>query len=220
MNIVTEPHDQPRIATETVRRRWRFAALLGLVVLSALTTYVVVSAARIEQANRSVAVLTAARDIWAGTTVRADELDVQYLRVDDPAVLGTLAAANERHQIVGRVATDSVRAGAFIPAGFGEPAASAGMWEAPLPVRRMPRDLAPGDHVALIVAPTTKSNEAIEFTAMQDVRVVAVRSDVVTVWIPASAAAQMEWYADHGGIVAVRVPAGITLPNLPAGVGG
>lgn len=219
MNIAVEPHDRPRVMTETARRRWRLAALLGLVVLSALSAYVIVSAARVEQANRSVAVLKAARDIRAGTTITADELAVQYLRVDDAGVLTTLAAATDRDRLVGRVATDSVRAGGLVPAGLGETAAAAGMWDVPLPVRRMPRGLSPGDHVALIVSVTARSGEPIEFVAMQDVRVLAVLPDAVNLWMPAAAVPQMQWYADHGGVVVVRMTAGVPQPNLPAGGG-
>jgi hypothetical protein len=205
------------MATEAVQRRWRLAALLGLIVLLALAGFAVVAAEQSAQANRTVPVLRATQDIRAGTTITADELSVSNVRIDDPAVLATLAGAGDRSHLVGEVATDSVRAGALIPTGLGIPAASAGLWEVPLPVKRMPADLKRGDHVALIVDATTKSGQAVDFVTMQDVRVLEVGSGTVTLWLPATAASQMQWYADHaGGIVLAKMPPGAVQQNLPA----
>ena len=49
--------------------------------------------------------------------------------------------------------------------------------------------------------------------------VVEVRTDSVTLWLPARATTQMQWYADHGGIVVAKMPAGAVQQNLPAGSG-
>jgi Flp pilus assembly protein CpaB len=204
------------MATEAVQRRWRLAALLGLIVLLALAGFAVVAAEQSAQANRTVPVLRATQDIRAGTTITADELGVSNVRID-PAVLATLAGAGDRSHLVGEVATDSVRAGALIPTGLGIPAASAGLWEVPLPVKRMPADLKPGDHVALIVDATTKSGQTVDFVTMQDVRVLEVGSGSVTLWLPATAASQLQWYADHaGGIVLAKMPPGAVQQSLPA----
>ncbi len=208
------------MATETMRRRWRLAVLLGLVVLLALAAFVIVEAEQTAQANRTVAVLKAAQDIRAGTTITSTELGVAQLRVDDPAVLASLVGASDRGHLIGQVATDSVRAGSLIPAGLGAPQASATMWEVPLPVKRMPPGLKAGDHVALLVSTTAKSGEPVDFVAMQDVRVIEVRSDSVDVWLPATATAQMQWYADHGGgVIVAKMQPGAVQQNLPAGGG-
>jgi hypothetical protein len=221
MTISVEPRGRSRVATETVRRRWRLAALLGLVVLLALAAFAVLEAEQNAQASRTMPVLKATQDILAGSTITTEELGVSYLRIDDPAVLATLASAGDRGLLVGEVATDSVRSGALIPAGLGIPPATSGLWEVPLPVKRMPADLKAGDHVALVVDATAKSGQPVDFVTMQDVRVLAVGSGSVTLWLPATAAAQMQWYADHGGgIVLARMPAGAVQRNLPvAGTG-
>jgi hypothetical protein len=220
MTIAMGPRDRPRIVTETAQRRWRLAALLGLVVLLAMAGYVIVTLAQNAQANRTVAVLKATQDIRAGTTISANELGVSYLRVDDASVLASLVSAGDRDQLVGQVATDDVRAGALLPAGLATPEAGAGMWEVPLPVRRKPPGLKPGDRVALVVSATAKTGEPVEFVAMQDVRVLGVGTDSVDLWLPAAATAQMQWYADHGGgIVVARMPAGVVQQDLPAGGG-
>jgi hypothetical protein len=220
VTVAIEPQRRTRIATETVRRRWRLAVLLGLVVLLALAALVVVLAEQSAQANRTTAVLTATKDIRAGTTITADELGVANVRVDDRAVLASLVDASGRGRLIGEVATDSVRAGSLIPAGLGAPKDSVSMWEVPLPVKRMPPKLKAGDHVALLVSGTGKSGEPVVVVAMQDVRVLDVRPDLVDLWLPATATAQMQAYAERGGIIVARMQPGAVQPNLPAGGGG
>jgi hypothetical protein len=220
MTIAVEPQRRARTATETVRRRWRLAVLLGLVVLLALAAFTIVEAARSAQANRTTAVLTATKDIHAGTTITTDEIGVAHVRVDDPVVLASLVEASGRSQLVGQVATDSVRAGSLIPAGLAAPKASVNMWEVPLPVKRMPPGLKAGDHIALLVSTTGKAGEPVVFVAMQDVRVLNVRSDSVDLWLPATATAQMQLYAEHGGVIVAKMQPGAVLQNLPSGGGG
>jgi hypothetical protein len=215
-----ETQRRTAVVAETTRRRWRLAVLLGLVVLLALAAFVVVEAEQSAQANRTVAVLKAIQDIRAGTTITSSELGVAQLRVDDPSVVASLAGASERNQLVGQVSTDTIRAGSLIPAGLGAQQASAGMWEVPLPVKRMPPGLKAGDHVALLVGTTAKSGQPVDFVAMQDVRVIEIRSDSVDVWLPATQVAQMQWYADHGGgVIVAKMQPGAVQQNLPVGGG-
>ena len=221
MTIAVEPRRSTRIATETARRRWRLAVLLGLVVLMALAAFVIILAEQSAQANRTTAVLTATKDIRAGTTITGDELGVAHIRVDESAVLASLVEASARGRLVGEVATDSVRAGSLIPSGLAAPKDSVAMWEVPLPVKRMPPGLKAGDHVALLVSGTGKSGEPVVFVAMQDVRVLGVRSDSVDLWLPATATAQMQAYAERGGgVIVAKMQPGAVQPNLPAGGSG
>jgi hypothetical protein len=215
MSVAVEPRSERRPATETARRRWRMAALVGLVALLALVAFAVIVSEQDAQGSRMVPVLKATRDIRAGTTITADELGVAYIRVDDDAVLSSLTSANDRSHLVGQVAIDGVRAGSLVPAGLGTSEASANMWDLPLPVKQRPPDLKAGDHVALLVSGTGRSGQPVELVAAQDVVVLAVEQDSVNVWLPASAAAQMELYASHGDVVVARMQPGVVQTNLP-----
>ncbi len=215
MSIAVDTPREPRTVTQTAQRRWRFAALIGLIALLALVAFAVIIAEQNAQASRMVPVLKAARDIQAGTTITADELTVTYIRVDDDSVLANLAGVNDRSALIGQVATDGVRAGALVPAGLGTPEVSAGMWDVPLPVKQRPPDLKTGDHVALLVSGTGKAGQPVELVAAQDVRVLAVQQDSVDLWLPASSAAQMQLYASHGDLVLARMQPGTARKNLP-----
>lgn len=204
-----------RAVTETARRRWRLAALIGLAALLSLVAVAVLLIAESARVNRTVAVLKATRDIQAGTVIASDDLGVANVHVDDDAVLAGLTGVGDRSQLIGKVASDSVRAGGLIPAGLGAPEATASMWALPLPVKQRPPDLKVGDHVALLVSGTGRSGQPVEVVAAQDVVVLAVEQDVVDVWLPASAAAQMELYAGHGDVVVARMQAGAVQNDLP-----
>ncbi len=219
MTIAAEPRGPVRGA-ETVRRRWRLGVLLGLVAMLAMAGFAVVLTLQNVQANHVTAVLKVVRDIQAGTVISDDEIGVSYVRIDDPAVLGSMVDASQRSHVVGQVATLSIRAGSLVPAELGTSQTSAGLWDVPLTVKRMPPDLKPGDHVALVVSTTARTGEPIEFVAVQDVRVLSVGTDSVSLWLPASATAQMEWYADHGGLVVARMQPGTVQQSLPAGGAG
>ena len=202
---------------ESVQRRWRVAVLLGLILLLGLGGFGTVLTLQGVQANRSTAVLKAIRDIRAGRTITSDVIGVSYVRVEDEDVLAGLVQASQRGSVVGRLATQDVPAGGLLPVGLGAAPSDAQLWEVPLPVKRMPPDLKSSDHVAVLVSGTARSGDPIEFVFAQDVRVLSVRSDSVSLWLPASAAAQIEWYADHGGLVVVRMSPGIVQPSLPPG---
>jgi hypothetical protein len=215
MTTAVESQSESRTVSETARRRWRVAALIGLVALLALVAFVVVLTEQSAQASRVVPVLKATRDIRAGTTITGDELGVADIRVDDDSVLANLASVNDRSRLIGQVASDGVRAGGLIPAGLGVPEATASMWDVPLPVKQRPPDLKAGDHVALLVSGTGKSGQPMELVAAQDVRVLAVEQDSVDLWLPASAAAQLQLYASHGDLVLARMQPGTAQKNLP-----
>lgn len=218
MSTIDEPRGHARLSTETGRRRNRWALFLGFLILAALVAgeyFLQVQNQRAAQGN-AVAVLKASQDIQAGTTITAAELSQSQVSTTDRGVLAGLVMAGQRNSLVGQVATQSVRAGQLIPAGLGVRAADTGKWQVPLPVRAMPAGLHPGDHVALVVS-STAGGQPIELVAAQDVQVLQVGSTQITVWLPANQAAQMQWYADHGGVVVDEMAPGAVQPNLPAG---
>jgi hypothetical protein len=216
MTIAIHPRTRG-VAAETVQRRWRSAVLLTLIALLALAGFAIVLTKQSADANRMVAVLKATTDIEAGSTITSDELAITQIRVQDQAVLASLAGESERSQLVGQMAAQTVRAGSLIPAGLGSPQATSQLWDVGLPIKRMPSDLKPGDHVALVVAAAAKTGDPVEFVAIQDVQVIGLQSGSANLWLPPKVVAQMEWYADHGGVVLVKMPAGGVQNNLPAG---
>jgi hypothetical protein len=83
----------------------------------------------------------------------------------------------------------------------------------------MPTGLAAGDHVALLTEALNKAGQPLDFVFMQDVEVVHVGSNQVDLSLPAKVVPQVEWYADHGGLVLVKMPAGVVQQDLPAATG-
>lgn len=219
MSATADSPRSPRIVAQTAQRRWRLAALIGLVALLALVAFAIVIAEQDAQSNRMFAVLKATSDIEAGKTIRAEDLGVVYIRIDDGSILASLARVSDRPALVGQVATDRVRAGSLIPAGLGAPEASASLWDVPLPVKHRPPDLKTGDHVALLVSGTGRSGQPVELVAAQDVRVLSVQQDSVDLWLPASSAALMQLYASQGDLVLARMQPGTAQKDLP-GAGG
>jgi len=220
MTVSQESERRFRLVTGTVAdRRRRTAALLGLVLFLALAVLVFALVGPGSQSQGMVGVLQATRQIKPATTITTDELGVTYLRAQDPAVLTTLVLASDRSKIVGQTADVGVPAGFLIPAGITSVQSISDLWVANVPVRRMPADLKPGDHVALVVIGSTTSGQSVEFVMMQDVEVLGVGSGSADLWLPAKVVAQVEWAADHGGIVLVRMPPGAVQSNLPAGGG-
>jgi hypothetical protein len=219
MTVAAQRAGRPRFIASTVQRRWRMAVMLGLIVALGLATYALLFAGPAAQSNGMVAVLKATKDIRAGSKITADEVGVTQIRAADPSVLQTLVLSDDRDQIVGQTAAMDVRAGFLVPAGVAAPQATAQLWTANIPVRRAPSDLKQGDHVALLVTGTTTSGAPAEFVFLQDVQVLAVGSGSADLWLQPNVVAQVEWYADHGGIVLLKMQSGAIQPKLPPGGG-
>jgi hypothetical protein len=164
-----------------------------------------------------VTVLRAATSIRAGTTITSDELTTARLRTQDPAVLATLLRDSDRGRVIGQTAATDVRAGDLIPADVVGTQFTAGLWDVNVPIRRMPGDLAPGDHVALVVVATLANGSQIDIVYMQDVQVLRIGQGSVDLWVPAKLAPQVEWYADHGGIALIKMQPGAVQDKIPAG---
>lgn len=201
----------------TVQRRWRLGALLGLLVGLALAAYSVVVLGPGADVNQMVSVLRASKAIQAGTTITGDELTTAQIRTQDPGVLATLLRDSDRSRIVGQVAAMDVLAGDLIPAGVVGQQATGGMVRAQLPIRLMPADLAPGDHVLLLVNAVAPNGAPVDMVYMQDVRVLQVGQGSAELWIPTKLFPQVVWYADHGGIVLAIMQPGDVQQGVPAG---
>lgn len=216
MKVLPIPRGAPATATE---RRWRAAALLGLVVFLALTVFAAVALGARSGTVAAASVLKATRDIRPGTTITADELAVAQVRIDDPALMATLVRSGDRSRLIGQIAAVGISSGHLVPENVVAPQFTAGLWEVNLPVKRMPTDLRGGDHVALLVTGSTSSGSPLELVVMQDVQVISVGSGGADLWLPAKLVAQMNFYSDHGGIVLVKMQPGAIQQNLAPGTG-
>ena len=220
MKLLSPERTADRVIASTVQRRWRWAALAGLVVFLGLAGYAlaVMSASKANNVQ-PISVLVAATDIRAGTPITDGMLRITGIRADDSSLLATLVSANERSSIVGQVASLTVPAGHLIPSNLVSPQAHVQLWLASIPVKRMPTGLAIGDHVALLAETPNKLGQPVDFVFMQDVEIAHVTSTAVDLWLPAKVVPQVEWYADHGGLVLLRMPAGVIQQDLPAATG-
>jgi hypothetical protein len=206
-----------RLVAGTVQRRWRLAALLGLLVGLALAAYSIVVLGPGADANQMVSVLRAATAIQAGNIITADELTASLIRTQDPSVLATLIRDSDRSRIIGQTAALDVPAGDLIPVGVVAQQSTGGMVRAELPIRIMPVDLKAGDHVLLLVTATAQNAAAVDIVYMQDVRVLQVSQGSAELWIPTKLFPQVVWYADHGGIVLATMQPGDIQQGIPAG---
>jgi hypothetical protein len=192
-------------------------ALLGLLVGLALAAYSLIILGPGAELSQMVPVLRAAQAIQAGNTITADALTTSLIRTQDPSVLATLLRDTDRSRIIGQVAAMDVPAGDLIPAGVVAPQTTGGMVKAQLPIRIMPVDLAPGNHVLLLVSATASNGAAVDIVYMQDVRVLQVGQGSAQLWIPTKLFPQVVWYADHGGIVLATMQPGDVQQRIPAG---
>jgi hypothetical protein len=216
VTVLSIPKGRPALVTE---RRWRVAALLGLLIFLALTAFAAIGLGAQSNGAAMVAVVTATRDIRPGTTITADELGTAKIRIDDATLLATLVRASDSSRLIGQTAAVGVSAGHLVPDNVVAPQVSANLWEANIPVKRLPSDLHAGDHVALLVNGTAPSGAPLDYIVMQDVEVISVGSGNVDLWLPPKLVAQMEFYADHGGIVLVKMQPGSIQQNLAPGSG-
>jgi hypothetical protein len=220
MKLISPERATERVTASTIQRRWRWAALAGLIVFLALAGYAVAVAGAGRAGNvRPVSVLVAASDIHAGNTISDSMLRVTGISPQDPGLLLTLVQAQDRTKLIGQVASLSVPAGNLIPAGIAGAPGSSTLWTADVPIKRMPAGLTAGDHVALLTEAPNKAGQPVAFVFMQDVQVVHVAGSQVDLWLPAKVVPQVEWYADHGGLVLIKMPAGVIQQDLPAATG-
>ena len=218
MNAAVEPR-RLRVVAGTVERRWRIAALIGFALMVLLGTYAVLAFGPGADANQMATVTRAAKPIHAGTVITADELTTARLRTEDASVLSSLLLYSKRDQVIGQVADQDVAVGDLVPAGIVSSQSTASLWRLHIPVRAMPSGLTAGDHVALLVNETATNGQQVEVVFMQDVRVVAVADGSVDLWIPAKVVPQVQWFADHGGIVLVAMQPGSSQEQIPPGGG-
>ncbi len=197
----------------------RAAAFVGLTVgLVALVAGLAVS--YLHQSSSTLApvlVLKASKDIPAGSAITRDELSDASVATTDAATLSTLVRQQDEDTIVGKTASASVPAGYLIPAFIAASESSASLWVVNLPVKHMPTRLSAGDHVALLTSIPTKGSDSIDLVVVQDVQVAAVQSGGLDLLLPPNLVAQMQWYSEHGGLSAVRMPAGGVVKQLPPG---
>jgi hypothetical protein len=220
MKLLSPERTADRVIASTVQRRWRWAALAGLVVFLGLAGYALaVMGASKASSMQPISVLVAATDIRAGTAITEGMVRVTGIRADDSSLIATLVSANERSSIVGQVAALTVPAGHLIPSNVASSQIHGQLWLASIPVKRMPAGLATGDHVALLAETPNKLGQPVDFVFMQDVEIAHVTGNAVDLWLPAKVVPQVEWYADHGGLVLLRMPAGVIQQDLPAATG-
>lgn len=219
MSVLTRRAESASSIPQTVLRRWRLAALFGLVACLALGMFAVIQLSAASQGRQLTSVLRATRDIVPGSTITADKLAVTQVQPSDASVLSTWILSTDRSRVIGQVAVVGVPAGHLLPAEVVAPTVAAGLWKANVPIKRMPADLDSGDHVALLVQGSNQG-QATEFVFMQDVQVLSVGSGAVDLWLPAKLAPQVEWYADHGGIVLLQMQPGAVQQGIPGAGGG
>ena len=206
-----------RLVAGTVQRRWRLGALLGLLAGLVLAAYSLIVLGPGADVNQMVSVLRAARPIQAGSVITADELTASLIRTQDPSFLATLIRDTDRSRIIGQTAALDVPAGDLIPVGVVAQQSTSGMVRAQLPIRIMPADLKPGDHVLLLVNATAPNGTSVDIVYMQDVRVLEVGQGSAELWIPTKLLPQVVWYGDHGGIVLAIMQPGDIQQGIPAG---
>jgi hypothetical protein len=220
MKLLSPERTADRMVASTVQRRWRWAALAGLVIFLGLAGYALAIMGASKASNlQPVSVLVAATDIRAGSTISDGMLRVTGIRSDDSSLLTSLVSANDRSSIVGQIASLTVPAGHLIPSNLVSTQAHGQLWVASIPVKRMPAGLAIGDHIALLAETPNKLGQPVDFVFMQDVEIAHVTGNAVDLWLPAKVVPQVEWYADHGGLVLLRMPAGVIQQDLPAATG-
>src|SRR5438094_274584 len=124
MKLLSPERTAHRVIASTVQRRWRWAALAGLVVFLGLAGYALAVMGASRASNvQPVSVLVAATDIRAGTTITDGMVRVTGIRADDSSLFATLVSANDRSSIVGRRAALTVPAGDLTPSSLGRPQA-------------------------------------------------------------------------------------------------
>jgi len=136
MKLLSPERAIDRPVASTVQRRWRWAALAGLIVFLALAGYAVaVVGAGKASSTLPVSVLVAASDIHAGDTISAGALRATGISPQDPGLLLTLVEAQDRSRLIGHVASISVPAGQLLPANIVGAPGSNTLWTADVPIK-------------------------------------------------------------------------------------
>ncbi len=146
MKLLSPARAVDRPVATMIQRRWRWAALAGLILFLVLSGYALaVTGASNASKVRPTPVLVAATDIRVGSTITDTMLRVTAISPQDPGLLTTLVKAGDRSTIVGQVAAMSVAAGHLIPAEIVSPQIHSQLWIAAVPIKRMPADLIAGE---------------------------------------------------------------------------
>lgn len=195
----------------------RAAAIVGLAV-GALALLGGIAVSYLHQSSSMLApvvVLKAIKDIGAGSVITRDELTTASVATTDAGTLSTLVRQQDEGTILGKTAATGVPAGYMIPAYIA--ATDSALWVVNLPIKHMPTRLLPGDHVALLTTVPGKGSDSLDVVVVQDVQVAAVHPGVLDLLLPPNLVAQMQWYSEHGGLSAVRMPAGGVVKQLAPG---
>jgi hypothetical protein len=198
---------------------WRAAAIVALVagLLALVAGLAITYVHTVSSPLAPVHVLKATRNIAAGSVIARDELGTVSVATTNAATLATLVREQDEASIVGRIATAAVPAGYMIPAYIASADSTAALWVVNLPVKHMPTQLVTGDHVALLTTVPGKGSDTIDLVVVQDVQVAAVQGGSADLMLPPTLVAQTQWYAEHGGISLIRMPAGAVVRQLPPG---
>jgi SAF domain len=183
------------------QRRWSLALLAVLVTVASALGFVVLWM----NAGGREPVLALRRDVTAGQTIEADDLQVVRVAADpgiDPI------ASSERDDVVGRPASADLLAGSLlVPSAVGNPSgleAGQAVIAVPVSPEELPADLEGGDRVVLLQSSTDASTTdgAPRAETIGDGTVIAIQRD------------------DDGGStvpVSVRVAEGL-LPEIAAAI--
>jgi hypothetical protein len=200
------------------RRRLRVALFAGLAAAVLIAVFATAPSWFPQRSSSTVRVLVAAKDIKAGTTITADSVTTSAVSMS-PSLLLTFLQDSDRSRVIGQTAAVGVPAGHALPDYVVSPETTAGLWAVNVPIRRMPADVTDGSHVALLVTDVTKTGDQVEHVFVQDVTALHIQSGSADLWLPPRLASQVEWYADHGGIILFRMDAGAVVPGSNLAVG-
>ena len=108
-NIETRARPMP---SRVVARRRRVAAMFGILLFLGVTAAALLLIGLRNSPQPMVPILRANREIMPGTRIKADDLAVTYVFVQDPSLLPTLARDTDRARLIGQTAVALVYAAA------------------------------------------------------------------------------------------------------------
>ncbi len=207
-----------RVVAGLNRRRLRLALFLGLAAAVLIAIVATAPSWLPQRSSPTIQMLIAAKDIRAGTTITADAVATAAMSMS-PSLQLTFLRDSDRSRIIGQTAAVGVPVGHALPDYIVSPETTAGLWAVNVPIKRMPSDVTDGSHVALLVTDVTKSGDQVEHVFVQDVPVLHVQNGSADLLLPPKLASQVEWYADHGGIILFRMDPGAVVPGSDLAVG-